>query len=98
MASINDMSCGAFSYLLRFKRSHYLYSDKYLQEVGNSQDSHARTEKQHTVQWFADNATHGSGAYFRQRPNNSAKNAITNWRMLHRCCRLPRRSVLKSRS
>ena len=73
MASVNDMSCGAFSYLLRFKRSHYPYSDKYLQEVGNSQDSHARTEKQHMVQWFADNATHESGAYFRQRPNNSAK-------------------------
>lgn len=73
VASGNDMSCGTFSHLLRFKRSHYPYSDKYLQEVGNSPDSHARTEKQHMVQWFADNATHGSGAYFRQRPNSSAK-------------------------
>ena len=25
------------------------------------------------VHWFADNATHGSGAYSRQKPNNSAK-------------------------
>ena len=74
MASGNDMSCAAFSYLLRFKRSHYPYSDRYLSEVQNSPDTHARTEKQHMVQWFADNATHGLGAYSRQRPNNSAKN------------------------
>ena len=74
MASGNDMSCGAFPHLLRFKRSHYPYSDRYLSEVHNSPDTHARTEKQHMVQWFADNTTHGSGAYSRQKPNNSAKN------------------------
>ena len=74
MAGKNDMSCLAFSRLLRFKRSHYPYSDKYIREVGNSPDTHARTEKQHMVQWFAANATHGSGAYSRQKPNNSAKN------------------------
>ena len=74
VASGNDMSCGAFSHLLRFKRSLYPYCDKYLQEVGNSPDSHARMEKQHMVQWFTDNATHGSGAYSRQKPNSSTKN------------------------
>ena len=74
VASGNDMSCVAFSHLLRFKRSHYPYSDKYIREVGNSPDTHARTEKQHMVQWFADNATHGSGVYSRQKPNQSAKN------------------------
>ena len=74
MASRNDMSCLAFSHLLRFKRPHYPYSDRYLSEVNDSPDTHARTEKQHMVQWFADNATHGSGAYSRQKPNNSAKN------------------------
>ena len=74
MASGNDMSCVSFSHLLRFKRSHYPYSDRYLSEVNNSPDAHARTEKQHMVQWFADNATHGSGVYSRQKPNQSAKN------------------------
>ena len=74
MASGNDTSCVAFSHLLRFKRSHYPYSDRYLSEGNNSPDTHARTEKQHMVQWFADNATHGSGAYSGQKPNNSAKN------------------------
>ncbi|QYN61023.1 hypothetical protein GYM67_08130 [Bifidobacterium asteroides] len=73
MARGNDMSCVVFSRLLRFKRSHYRYSDTYLREVGNSPDRHARTEKQHMVQWFADNATHGAGAYSRRRPNDSAK-------------------------
>ena len=73
MARRTDMSCVAFSHLLRFKRSHYPYSDRYLSEVNNSPDAHARTEKQHMVHWFADNATHGSGAYSRQKPNNSAK-------------------------
>ena len=73
MARRTDMSCVAFSHLLRFKRSHYPYSDRYLSEINNSPDTHARTEKQHMVHWFADNGTHGSGAYSRQKPNNSAK-------------------------
>lgn len=73
MARRTDMSCVAFPHLLRFKRSHYPYSDRYLSEVNNSPDTHARTEKQHMVHWFADNATQGSGAYSRQKPNNSAK-------------------------
>ena len=73
MARRTDMSCVAFSHLLRFKRSHYPYSDRYLSEINNSPDTHARTEKQHMVHWFADNATQGSGAYSRQKPNNSAK-------------------------
>ena len=72
VASGNDTSCAAFSHLLCFKRSHYPYSDRDLSEVNNSPDTHARTEKQHMVQWFADNATHGSGAYSRQKPNQSA--------------------------
>ena len=76
MASGNDMSCVAFSHLLRFKRSHYPYSDKYIREVGNSPDVRSRTEKQHMVQWFADNATYGSGAYSRRKPNNSAKDCF----------------------
>lgn len=76
VANGNDMSCVAFSYLLRFKHSHYPYSDRYLREVRNSPDTHARTEKQHMVQWFADNATYGSGSYSRQKPNNSAKDCF----------------------
>lgn len=73
MANGNDMGCDAFLHWLSFKRSHYLYFDKYLREVGNSPDTHARTGKQYTTQWFVANANYRSGAFSRQKLNSSAK-------------------------
>lgn len=71
--NVGDMSCARAAKLFARKKDHYPYSDRYIAEVHNSPDKTGNTEREHMVAWFSDNATHGSGAYARETPNESAK-------------------------
>ena len=44
-----------------------------VETTGKPKDEWWRTEQEHMVGWFRENATTGWGAYSRETPNNSAK-------------------------
>lgn len=68
-----DIRCKTFSDVLRKKRDHYPYSDRYIAEVHDSPGKTGRTEREHMVEWFRSNETCGFGSYSRQTPNRSAR-------------------------
>lgn len=71
--SKGDMSCAKAARAFARKSDHYPYTDRYITEVHDSPDKTGRTEREHMVAWFADNATKGRGSYARETPNESAK-------------------------
>lgn len=63
-----DMSCAEAARAFACKSDRYPYSDRYIAEVHDSPDKTGRTEREHMVAWFADNATKGGGSYARETP------------------------------
>ncbi len=67
-----DIRCKAFSDILKAKKDHYPYSDRYISQVHDSLEKTGRTEREHMVAWFRSNETKGGGHYSRLQPNRSA--------------------------
>lgn len=68
-----DIRCKSFSDILKTKKDHYPYSDRYIAEVHDSPDKSGRNEREHMVEWFRSNETKGQGSYSRATPNRSAQ-------------------------
>ena len=68
-----DVTCSQMARYFRRCSDHYPLSDRYIEEVHDSPDKHARTEKKHMMGWFLDNETTGYGSYSRQKGNHSAR-------------------------